>query len=215
MVSLNNWPHELMIHYWRLDDNFRNVIQSFIHKNSDPNEDNLKNFIDNIAVIYKLQGIIVNNSEFLFLAANTFVLQGSFEEVYDICAKDEFHPGLLNTKAYALISQRKFDDVEEVIAKAEEFSRADPFNDLYIKAVKLLYYYYSQQFEKIESDLESLRIHYERLSAQYSDDENLVQAFTEMYALGRSVFINLKRREGKLEEGVTIGQELILLVRKT
>jgi len=215
MDSFNNWPNELMIHYWRLDDNFRNVIQSFIHKNSDLKADKLKNFIDNIAVIYKLQGIIVNNSEFLFLAANTFVLQGSFEEVYEICAKDDFHPGLLNTKAYALISQRKFEDVEDVIAKAEQLGRADPFNELYTKAIKLLYYYYSQQFEKIESDLESLSIHYQRLRDQFSDDKNLILAFTEMFALGKSVFINLKRREGKLKEGVTIGQELIGLVRES
>ena len=215
MDSIKNWPNELMIHYWRLDDNFRNVILSFIHKNSDPNDDKLKNFIDNISVIYKLQGIIVNNSEFLFMAANTFVLQGSFEEVYEICAKDEYHPGLLNTKAYALISQRKFDDVEGVISKAEEFSKADPFNALYNKAIKLLCLYYSQQFDRLESNLESLTNQYEQLRKQYSENENLVLAFSEMFALGKSVYINIRRREGKLEEGIATGQELISLVRKS
>ena len=54
MDPIKNWPNELMIHFWRLDDNFRNVILSFIHKNSDPNTDKLKNFIDNISVIYNM-----------------------------------------------------------------------------------------------------------------------------------------------------------------
>ncbi|MCE7746256.1 MAG: hypothetical protein GPJ52_14090 [Candidatus Heimdallarchaeota archaeon] len=130
------------------------------------------------------------------MAANTFVLQGSFEEVYEICAKDEYHPGLLNTKAYALISQRKFDDVEGVISKAEEFSKADPFNALYNKAIKLLCLYYSQQFDRLESNLESLTNQYEQLRKQYSENENLVLAFSEMFALGKSVYINIRRREG-------------------
>jgi len=215
MDSLENWPNELLIHYWRLDENFRNVILRFIQKNSDPSVDKLKNFIDNIVVIYKLQGIIVNNSEFLFLAANIFVLQGEFEEVYEICSKDKYHPGLITTKAYALISQRKFDEVEEVILEAEDYSKADPYNALYVKAIRLLYFYYSQQFDKIESELESLTIEYEKLCDEYSTSKNLLLAFTELFALGKSVIINLKRREGKLEEGQKIGRELILLVRKS
>ncbi|NHK30461.1 MAG: tetratricopeptide repeat protein, partial [Asgard group archaeon] len=44
---------------------------------------------------------------------------------------------------------------------------------------------------------------------------NLKLAFAELFALGKSVIINLKRREGKLEEGEIIGQELISLVRKS
>ncbi|NHK32031.1 MAG: hypothetical protein FK730_11810, partial [Asgard group archaeon] len=207
------WPKELLNHYWRLEDNFQSFIFSYVEKHAKKDEDRLINFINGIIGLTELQGIIFSNSEFLFLAAQCYLLLGDYEKVYEICSKDEFHPGLINTKAYSLISQRKFDEVEEIISKAEEYSKFDPFNALNAKANRLLFLYYSQQFDDIQTELETLTNEYEILCDEYRDDNNLKLAFAELFALGKSVIINLKRREGKLEEGEIIGQELISLVR--
>ncbi|NHJ39586.1 MAG: tetratricopeptide repeat protein [Asgard group archaeon] len=209
------WPKELLNHYWRLEDNFQSFIFSYVEKHAKKDEDRLINFINGVIGLTELQGIIFSNSEFLFLAAECFLLLGKYDKVYEICSKDEFHPGLINTKAYALISQRKFDEVDQIILKAEEYSKFDPFNAFYAKAIRVLYLYYSQQFNNIQSELESLSSEYEILCKKYSTDNNLLLAFNELFALGKSVIINLNRREGKLEEGETIGRELIKLARKS
>ncbi|MGC9777724.1 MAG: tetratricopeptide repeat protein [Candidatus Heimdallarchaeota archaeon] len=209
------WPKELLNHYWRLEDNFQSFIISYVEKHAQKKEDKLINFINGIIALSEIQGVIISNSEFLFLAAQCFLLMGKYDKVNEICSKDEYHPGLINTKAFTLVSQRKFDDIEEVILKAEEYSKADPYNALYAKAIRLLYLYYSRQFEKIQSELESLTKEYEKFCVEYSGNNNLLLSFTELFALGKSVIVNIKRSEGKLEEGETIGRELILLVRKS
>jgi tetratricopeptide (TPR) repeat protein len=209
------WPKELLNHYWRLEDNFQSFVFSYVEKHAKKDEDRLISFINGIIGLTELDSIIFSNSEFLFLAAQCFLLLGNYDKVYEICSKDDFHPGLINTKAFALISQRKFDEVEEIITKAEDYSKFDPFNALNAKANRLLYLYYSQQFDNIQSELVTLTKEYERLCSEHSNDLNLNLAFTELFALGKSVIINLNRREGKLEEGETIGRELISLVRKS
>lgn len=214
-MELHQWPKELLNHYWRLEDNFQSFISSYIESHAQKNQDKLINFINGIIGLSEIQGVIFSNSEFLFLAAQCYMLLGEYEKVFEICTKDEYHPGLINTKAYTLVSQRKFDDVEGLISKAENYSKFDPYNALYAKAIRLLYLYYSQQFDEIPSKLELLTKEYEKLYDEYSANSNLLLAFTELFALGKSVLINIRRREGKLEEGVTIGRELISLTRKS
>ncbi|NHJ48780.1 MAG: tetratricopeptide repeat protein [Asgard group archaeon] len=209
------WPKELLIHYWRLEDNFQTFIFDYVEKHAKKDEDNLLNFINGVIGLSEIQGIIFSNSEFLFLAAQCYLLLGKYDNVYEICAKDEFHPGLINTKAQSLISQRKFDEVSDIITKAEEYSKLDPVNALHAKANRVMYLYYSQQFDNIQPQLELLTAKYEKLCEEYSSDDNLLLSFAEIFALGKSVVININRREGKLEEGETVGRELISLVRKS
>jgi tetratricopeptide (TPR) repeat protein len=209
------WPRELLNHYWRLEDNFQTFIFDYVEKHADPEKDDLVNFINGVVGLSEIQGIIFSNSEFLFLAAQCFLLLGRYDKVYEICEKDKFHPGLINTKAFALISQRKFDEVEEIIKQAEDYSKLDPFNTLHAKANRILYLYYSQQFTNIQSHIDILTKEYQKLRNEYLSDNNLLLAFSEIFALGKSVLINIMRRDGKLEEGEKIGQELISLVRKS
>ncbi len=215
MEILNLWPNELLVHYWRLEDNFREAIITHVQKISKSGVDKLKNFLDGIIELYERKGIITRNSEFLFLAANAYQIQGKYNKVFEIVSLDDLHPGLFNVEAYTLISQRKFDEVKKIIEKANEPSQhIDPYNFLLANANRLLFYYYSQDFDKIPNEIENFTHLYRELCDRYSTDDNLLIAITEAYALGKSILINLRRREGNLEEGATIGNELIYLIRK-
>ncbi|MHA1555804.1 MAG: hypothetical protein ACTSPM_02610 [Candidatus Heimdallarchaeota archaeon] len=108
------WPTELQTHYWRLDDNIRNFILTKM-KEKTIEKSNLMNFIATIDELIESKGKYMSNSEFLFLAAATKVVQGESEAIQNICSLDEFHPGLHNAKAFSLISQKKFTEVPSLI----------------------------------------------------------------------------------------------------
>ncbi len=216
MQHNETWPKELMIHYWRLDENFRSFIASFIEKNVKLGNDSLVNYIHGINQLIDTQGLLNNNSEFLFLAVNTLNIQAKYDKIYEICKKDEMHPGLLNIKANSLISQRKFDEVEEITKKAEELSKvADHYNYLFALANNLLYLYYSQKYDKIDETYTSFSNTYLELIEKHQNEPNLITAFSEIHALGKSVLILLNRKRGNMEDGIRIGTELIANIRGT
>ncbi|MHA1211834.1 MAG: hypothetical protein ACTSSH_05165, partial [Candidatus Heimdallarchaeota archaeon] len=92
MTLYDTWPKELLIHYHRLEDNFRSFISTYIAKIASAGNDPLINFITGIDQLADTEGIITSNSEFLFLAANIYSIQGKYERVTEICNKDEMHP---------------------------------------------------------------------------------------------------------------------------
>ena len=111
------WPRELQVHFWRLDKNIHDLIINYIKKDRQENLDVLSNFISAINKMLTINGIYMNNSEFLYLAVNVLLLQAKHEEIVKLCQKDEFHPGLLNVKSYSLVVKRKFDEVPILIKK--------------------------------------------------------------------------------------------------
>ncbi|MBN1328252.1 MAG: hypothetical protein JXA54_02150 [Candidatus Heimdallarchaeota archaeon] len=216
MVQNDTWPKELMIHYWRLDENFRSFITTYTEKNVSMGNDSLVNYIQGINLLMDTKGILNNNSEFLFLAANVLYIQAKYDKVYEICKKDESHPGLLNIKANSLVSQRKFDTLEEIINKAEKLSKvADHYNYLYSKANNLLYLYYSEKYDKIEEAYANFSAIYLELLEKHKNEDNMLLAFSELQALGKSVLILLNRKRGNMEEGIRIGKELLANLRLT
>ncbi|HUT82942.1 MAG TPA: tetratricopeptide repeat protein [Candidatus Bathyarchaeia archaeon] len=216
MVQYDTWPKELMIHYWRLDENFRSFIASYVEKNISVGNDSLVNYIHGINQLIDTQGILNNNTEFLFLAVNILNIQAKYDKVYEICKKDELHPGLLNIKVNSLISQRKFDSVEEIIHKAEEQSKvADHYNYLFSQANNLLYLYYSQKFDKIDEAYARFSSLYKELLEKHQNENNILLALSELYALGKSILILLNRKRGNMEDGIRIGSELLANIRLT
>ncbi|NHJ05095.1 MAG: hypothetical protein EAX90_09740 [Candidatus Heimdallarchaeota archaeon] len=212
----NLWPKELQTYYWRLDDNFRKLVISYIEKNRQSKLDVLKNFIAGMNQMLENNGIYMSNSEFLYLATATLQIQGKYSEVLKICQKDEMHPGLLNANAFSLISQKKFENILDIIEKAKNFAMdTDPVNYILALANELLYYYYTQMMDKIPIKLEFLENEYRRLLENIINNELMQIALLEAYILGRSVEISSNRRSGKLEEGAKIGISLIEQARKT
>ena len=210
------WPKELQIHYWRLDKNYHDLIISYIKKEKQENLDVLSIFVKAVNKMLTIQGIYMNNSEFLFLAANVLLLQAKHKEIVELCQKDEFHPGLLNIKAYSLVTQRKFDEVPLLIKSARNYSKSsDPYNYLFTMSIELLYLYYAQFLDLVEDKIITFTQEYTNLSQSNLEQEQLTLALTEAYYLGKSVEISLARRKGKREEGASIGKELITKARKT
>lgn len=209
------WPKELQTHYWRLDDNCRNLIIKKISKN--PKEKSiLMNFLSTLDELIHSSGVYMSNSEFLFLAAAVKEIQGKSAEMQAICGMDEFHPGLHNAKAFSLILQKKFTEVPSLIKKAKEFAKdVDPYNYLYALSNEILMLYYTGIFGIIEDKLVFLTKEYKKIMKKLSEDSKTRLAVLESYTLGKSVEISLKRREGKLEDGASIGQELITKIRVT
>ena len=210
------WPPELQTFYWRLDENFRSLVVTNVKQASQPKENNLINFFAGLNRMFEINGIFMNNSEFLVLLANALQIQGKYDEVIKISKKDEFHPGLLNAEAFALISQKKFEGILDITEKARKFAMdADPVNYMYSLANELLYYYYTQMIDKIPYKLELLRSEFQRLSENIIKNDELKRSLLEAYILGRSVEISLNRRMGNLDLGIQVGIQLINEARRT
>jgi len=210
------WPKELQTYYWRLDDNFRKLVISYIEKNHQSKSDVLNNFISGINQMLENNGIYMSNSEFLYLATATLQIQGKYSEVLKLSQKDEIHPGLLNASAFALISQKKFENILDIIEKAKNYAMdTDPINYILALANELLYYYYTQMIDKIPNKLEFLENEYRRLLENIINNEMMQIALLEAYILGKSVEISSNRRSGNLENGAKIGLSLIEQARKT
>ncbi len=209
------WPKELQTHYWRLDTNYHKFILAKIQENPKGNNI-LMNFISAVDELIDSKGSYMSNSEFLFLAAAVKVIQGKSEAIQDICNMDEFHPGLHNAKAFSLISQKKFTGVPTLIKKAKEFAKdVDPYNYLYALSNEILMLYYTGIFGIIEDKIKVLTTEYNKIINKLPEENKSRLAVLEAYILGKSVEISLKRREGKIEAGATIGQELIAKTRIT
>ncbi|MHA1126998.1 MAG: tetratricopeptide repeat protein [Candidatus Heimdallarchaeota archaeon] len=210
------WPKELQVHFWRLDKNIHDLILNYIQKNKQENLDVLSNFIHAINKMLTIDGIYMNNSEFLFLAVNVLLLQAKHQEIVQLCQKDEFHPGLLNVKAYSLIVKRKFNEIPILIKSARNYSKSsDPYNYLFSMAIELLYLYYAQYLELIEEKITTFTQEYTNMIQNNLEQPRLSTTFSEAFFLGKSVQISLARRKGRFEEGSSIGQDLISKARLT
>ncbi len=209
------WPKELQTHYWRLDENYHNLILAKVKENT-KGKNILMNFISAIDELIDSKGMCMSNSEFLFLAAAVKVIQGKSEAIQDICRMDEFHPGLHNAKAFNLISRKKFTEVPSLIKKAKKFAKdVDPYNYLYALSNEILMLYYTGVFGIIKDRLISLNKEYKKIIGKLPEGDKNRLAALEACILGKSVVISLKRREGRIEEGASIGQELIAKARVT
>ena len=210
------WPKEFQTYYWRLEPNYRQLIISNLEKNYHEGVDILTNFLEAMNHLLTIDGLYLRNSEFLFLSTAILQIQGKTDEVIELSKKDEFHPGLLNAKAYALISQRKFDDVTDIVENAQKCSMdTDGFNSLFALSNKILCYYYSQQFDSIPEAILRLLEEYQAFYQKNESNPHIIIALKEARILGESVTILLNRRKGELEEGFNKGYELIREIRET
>ena len=73
------WPRELLNHYWRLESDLQKLITSYVIQHAQEDEDRLISFINGIIALTEIEGEVFSNSEFLFL---NMLSDHHFEIVY-------------------------------------------------------------------------------------------------------------------------------------
>ena len=80
------WPRELLNHYWRLESDLQKLITSYVNQHAKEDEDKLISYINGIIGLIEIEGEVFSNSEFLFLAAQCFLLLGKYDKVNELCS---------------------------------------------------------------------------------------------------------------------------------
>ncbi|MEA2069914.1 MAG: tetratricopeptide repeat protein, partial [Asgard group archaeon] len=142
--------------------------------------------------------------------------EGETAKMAEIVKKDKLHAGLLNIKAYNLIRQRKFENIDEILENAKKYSGLhDPYNYLLTKANELLYLYYAKKLDEISEKINDLEEAFNETRRTFQGNQAIKKYLYNPLILGKSILISLERRRGNLEKGIEIGYELIKQARDT